>query len=174
MFNNAGVTGSVPGMAFEDHTADDFERLTAINFRGVFHGCKHAVKQFKAAGRRRRHRQHGFDRGDGRLRQRGLRRDEGGGEPDHARRRDRMRALRHPVQRDLPRSDATHELHVQPPGAGVPTAPDEFLDMVASLQPLGRYITAEDCAAAAVFLASDEAANLTGVLLPIDGGYVAW
>ena len=28
-------------------------------------------------------------------------------------------------------------------------------------------------AAAALFLASDEAANLTGVALPVDGGYIA-
>jgi enoyl-[acyl-carrier-protein] reductase (NADH) len=41
------------------------------------------------------------------------------------------------------------------------------------MHPLGRPITAEDCAAAAVFLASDGARNITGVLLPIDGGYVA-
>jgi NAD(P)-dependent dehydrogenase (short-subunit alcohol dehydrogenase family) len=41
------------------------------------------------------------------------------------------------------------------------------------LQPLGRYITADDCAAAALFLASDDAVNVTGVLLPVDGGYVA-
>jgi NAD(P)-dependent dehydrogenase (short-subunit alcohol dehydrogenase family) len=45
--------------------------------------------------------------------------------------------------------------------------------MMGSLHPLGRPITAEDCAAAAAFLASDEAINITGVLLPIDGGFVA-
>ncbi|BBY40201.1 hypothetical protein MMAN_43350 [Mycobacterium mantenii] len=48
-----------------------------------------------------------------------------------------------------------------------------FIDVVASIHPLGRIITAEDCADAAVFLSSDEARNITGVLLPIDGGYVA-
>jgi NAD(P)-dependent dehydrogenase (short-subunit alcohol dehydrogenase family) len=47
------------------------------------------------------------------------------------------------------------------------------VDFVASLHPLGRIITAEDCAEAAVFLTSEEAKNITGVLLPIDGGYVA-
>ena len=34
----------------EDHTVEDFERLTAVNFRGVFLGCKHAVIQFKEQG----------------------------------------------------------------------------------------------------------------------------
>ena len=45
--------------------------------------------------------------------------------------------------------------------------------MAASLHRTGGSITAEDCAAAALFLASDEAKNITGVLLPVDGGYVA-
>lgn len=36
--------------------------------------------------------------------------------------------------------------------------------------PLGRLATVEDVAAAALFFASDEAAFLTGVALPIDGG----
>lgn len=36
--------------------------------------------------------------------------------------------------------------------------------------PLGRLATPEDVAGAAVYLASDEAAFLSGVLLPIDGG----
>jgi enoyl-[acyl-carrier-protein] reductase (NADH) len=42
-----------------------------------------------------------------------------------------------------------------------------------SIHPLGRPVTGEDCAEAAVFLCSDLAKNITGVLLPIDGGYVA-
>jgi enoyl-[acyl-carrier-protein] reductase (NADH) len=51
------------------------------------------------------------------------------------------------------------------------------LDAVAahagSMHPLGRPITAEDCAEAAVYLCSEAATNVTGVLFPIDGGYVA-
>ena len=39
--------------------------------------------------------------------------------------------------------------------------------------PLGRAIRAEDCAEAAVFLCSDESSNITGILVPVDGGYVA-
>ena len=51
LFNNAGIPTPRLGTAFEDHSLDDFERLTAVNFRGVFLGCKHAVIQFKKQGR---------------------------------------------------------------------------------------------------------------------------
>ncbi|MBF5043241.1 SDR family oxidoreductase [Aggregicoccus sp. 17bor-14] len=39
--------------------------------------------------------------------------------------------------------------------------------------PLGRLGRPEDVAAAAVFLASDEASFITGVVLPLDGGHLA-
>lgn len=39
--------------------------------------------------------------------------------------------------------------------------------------PLGRLATADDVAAAALFLASNEAAFLNGVALPVDGGTIA-
>ena len=38
----------------------------------------------------------------------------------------------------------------------------EELEMVKALHPLGQPITAEDCAEAALYLASDLAANVTG------------
>jgi 3-oxoacyl-[acyl-carrier protein] reductase len=36
--------------------------------------------------------------------------------------------------------------------------------------PLGRFSTPQDIGAAALFLASDEAGFLTGVVLEVDGG----
>jgi NAD(P)-dependent dehydrogenase (short-subunit alcohol dehydrogenase family) len=40
--------------------------------------------------------------------------------------------------------------------------------------PLGHWIKMEDIAQAALFLASDRASNVTGVVLPVDGGWVAY
>jgi enoyl-[acyl-carrier-protein] reductase (NADH) len=34
-------------------------------------------------------------------------------------------------------------------------------------------IEAEDCAKAALYLASDLSSNVTGIALPVDGGYLA-
>ncbi len=109
MFNNAGITGMKPGQMFEDHTVDDWQRLTDINFKGVFLGCKHAVKQFIMAN----------------------------------------------------------------PDKPFEAPSDEYVEFAASLQPNGRIVTAEDCAAAALFLACNDSINITGVLLPVDGGYTA-
>jgi 3-oxoacyl-[acyl-carrier protein] reductase len=51
-------------------------------------------------------------------------------------------------------------------------APEEWRQKMAAAVPLGRLGTPEDVAQAAVFLASDSAAWLTGVTLDVAGGYV--
>jgi NAD(P)-dependent dehydrogenase (short-subunit alcohol dehydrogenase family) len=71
-----------------------------------------------------------------------------------------------------PASMATN-FAVTDPAAAFRERSAEQLAMLGSNQPLGRPIAPEDCAAAALFLASDESSNITGVLLPVDGGYVA-
>ncbi|MDQ4102598.1 MAG: SDR family oxidoreductase [Actinomycetota bacterium] len=48
--------------------------------------------------------------------------------------------------------------------------PDEVLKYLASLHPIGRMGASRDVADAFVYLASDEAAWVTGVILPVDGG----
>ena len=47
---------------------------------------------------------------------------------------------------------------------------DEGVERLMSTIPLGRLCEPEDIAAAAAFLASDDAAFITGITLPVDGG----
>jgi NAD(P)-dependent dehydrogenase (short-subunit alcohol dehydrogenase family) len=46
-------------------------------------------------------------------------------------------------------------------------------ETVGGQHPLGRAITAQDCAEAALYLVSEASRNVTGVALPVDGGFVA-
>lgn len=47
---------------------------------------------------------------------------------------------------------------------------DEFLEMVATYSPNGRIATPEEVAGLVLFLASEQATQITGTTLPIDGG----
>lgn len=173
MFNNVGIPTPRLGMIFEDHSVDDFDRLTSVNFRGVFLGCKHAVLRFK-------------EQGDG-----GVILNTGsvaglvgwGGTVYGA-----TKGAVHQLTKAVAVEVAPFGIRVNaicPAGmpytgfmaAGGMQVKGDDLEAVAahtgSMHPLGRPITAEDCAEAAVYLCSDAAVNVTGVLLPIDGGYVA-
>lgn len=52
------------------------------------------------------------------------------------------------------------------------TVPDNILDNIKGKTPLQRLGTSEDIANAFLYLASDEAAFVTGVVLSVDGGFV--
>ena len=173
MFNNVGIPTPRLGMAFEDHTVEDFERLTAVNFRGVFLGCKQAVIQFKKQG------------GGGAILNTGsVAGLVGWGGTVYG----ATKGAVHQLTRAVAIEAAPFAIRVNaicPAGmpytnfmaAGGMDSSSIDLEQVAqhtgSMHPLGRPITAEDCAEAAVYLVSDRAANVTGALLPVDGGYVA-
>jgi 3-hydroxybutyrate dehydrogenase len=46
-------------------------------------------------------------------------------------------------------------------------------DVLLHAQPSRQFVTSEEVASLAVFLASDSAKSITGVILPIDGGWTA-
>lgn len=50
---------------------------------------------------------------------------------------------------------------------------DDARAALAAMEPVGRVGTAEEVAALALFLASDDASFITGAIVPVDGGYVA-
>ncbi|MFK8905629.1 SDR family NAD(P)-dependent oxidoreductase [Streptomyces sp. YS-3] len=50
---------------------------------------------------------------------------------------------------------------------------DEYIASMVNAHPIGRIGEPREVAAAIAFLASDEASFITGVVLPVDGGYLA-
>jgi NAD(P)-dependent dehydrogenase (short-subunit alcohol dehydrogenase family) len=51
--------------------------------------------------------------------------------------------------------------------------PEEWEERDKKRIPLGRFITEEEVAEAALFLVSEKASGITGVYLPVDGGFLA-
>ncbi len=173
LFNNVGVPTPRLGAVLEDHTAEDFQRLCAVNFGGVFFGCKHAVLRFKEQG------SGGVILNTGSVA--GL--VAWGGSVYGA-----TKGAVHQLTKAVAIEGAPFGIRVNAicpaamPATGFMVAgglPAEMRDnpdvaeKVGAQHPLGRPITPEDCAEAAVYLVSDRARNITGVLFPVDGGYVA-
>jgi 3-oxoacyl-[acyl-carrier protein] reductase len=52
----------------------------------------------------------------------------------------------------------------------VSSIPAEKIAQLTAVTPMGRFADASEMAAAVAFLASDEAAYITGIVLPVDGG----
>ncbi len=173
MFNNVGIPTPRLGAKLEDDSWVHYQRLSDVNFGGVFNGCKLAVVQFKAQ------RSNGVILNTGSVA--GL---VGWGGTVYGATKGAVNQLTKAVAVEAAPYDIRCNA-ICPAGmpftnfmsAGgrelTPEQREKAAESVGASHPLGRPITAEDCAAAAVFLCSDGAINITGVLLPIDGGYVA-
>jgi NAD(P)-dependent dehydrogenase (short-subunit alcohol dehydrogenase family) len=173
MFNNVGVTTPRPGLLFEDHTNDDWDRLMSINFRSVFWGCKHGIKQFKAQG------EGGVIINTGSVA--GM---VGWGGTVYGASKGGVIQLSRAIAIECapfdirvncicPAAMPLTNFSVPDATRGSEGMGDDRAGQVGSIHPLGRPITAEDCAGAALYLASDQSRNVTGILLPVDGGYTA-
>jgi NAD(P)-dependent dehydrogenase (short-subunit alcohol dehydrogenase family) len=168
MFNNAGVSFS--GLSIEQHTDEHWDRLVNINLRGVFLGSKHAVLAFKKQG------------GGGVIVNTssvaGL---VGWGGVAYG----ATKAGVNQISRTLAVEVAPLGIRVNSicPGAMATnlgnmsqtfTEPDSAtLELIGSVNPMGLSVRPSHIADAALFLASDLSAAVTGVALPVDGGFVA-
>jgi NAD(P)-dependent dehydrogenase (short-subunit alcohol dehydrogenase family) len=164
-FNNAGIM--VPPSDAADEPADNFDRVDAINLRGVWACMKYELRQMR-------------EQGSGAIVNCS---SLGGlvGLPGRA----SYHASKHGVL-GLTKSAA---LEYAPRGVRVnavcpgtidtPMVADMLakgeLDMAEALrnQPIGRLGTADEIAAAVLWLCSPGSSFVVGVALPIDGGYTA-
>lgn len=168
LVNNAGISGV--DKPTHEVTESEWDRVQAINVKGVFFCTKHAVPYMREAG-------HGSIINLSSIY--GL---VGGPDvpPYHAskgavRLMTKTDALLYAA--DKIRVNSVHpgyiwtpmvEEHLEATGD-----PKEARKQAAALHPLGRLGTADEVASGIVYLASNEAAFVTGSELVIDGGYTA-
>jgi NAD(P)-dependent dehydrogenase (short-subunit alcohol dehydrogenase family) len=173
IFNNAGVASPPGGLKFEDYDDAQWDRLMSINLRGVFYGMKHAIRRFKAQ-----------QSGGVIVNTASAAGLVGWGGTVYGTSKGGVVQMTRAVAIECapfdirvnaicPGAMPGTNFGVHDPTQAFQPKPEEMLKGAGSLLPLGRPVSAEDCAAAALFLASDAARNITGVLLPVDGGYVA-
>jgi NAD(P)-dependent dehydrogenase (short-subunit alcohol dehydrogenase family) len=171
MYNNAGVSTPKPALTFVDHTQDDWDRLLGINLMGMVYGCKHSVLQFRRQG------------GGGVIVNTGS--VAGmvgfGGVPYGVSKAGGIlltKSLAMEVAKEGIRINAIAPATLLTNFGRAETEAftprtEEEIQLWGSFVPTGRASTPEDCANAALFLASDLSANTTGAIIPVDGGYLA-
>ena len=153
-------------------TEEEWDREIALNTKGIFHACKHVlpvmVKQAKGAiiniSSTAGLRYVGYDYQSYYLAKGGVNQLTIGLALQYARAGIRVNAI-------CPGLMDTPLIHQQI--AGVYASREEMLAARHAASPTGRMGTAWDVAHAALFLASEEAQYITGVILPVDGGLTA-
>jgi NAD(P)-dependent dehydrogenase (short-subunit alcohol dehydrogenase family) len=160
MCNNAGIGGSPKRFLEEDFA--DFDRVMAVNILGVMVGTQRAARRMA---------EHGGGAIVNTTSIGGI--NAGGGVMAY---RASKAAVIH-VTRSLAIELAPFAIRVNCIApAHIPTAINAHYDqsaIVRAMQPLQRMGSPADVAEAALFLASDRAAQITGIVMPVDGGTTA-
>jgi cyclopentanol dehydrogenase len=165
LVNNAGII--IPRVPIEERTADEWDRVMAVNAKGVFLGTKHAIPAMRRAG--------GGSivnissvAGIGQsLHQ----------EPAYAASKGAVRiftkvtASQH--AKDKIRCNSVHPGPIDTEMLRIAMPDPQVLGQRLGRVPLGRMGMVEEIVAGVLFLASDDASYMTGAELVIDGGALA-
>ncbi len=179
MANNAGISVEsthVRPLKIHETSEEDYDKTMAINAKGIFLGCKYATKQMLS--------QEPLKHADGNEKSRGWIINTASvqglvpyyGTPSYCASKGAAVMLTKQVALDYAparihcnalcpgflKTSMTQNLQSQP----------ESLATINAAHPFGGMGNPEDVARAAVFLASDDVSWMTGVPLPIDGGYL--
>jgi NAD(P)-dependent dehydrogenase (short-subunit alcohol dehydrogenase family) len=164
-FANAGVFGEVAHVA--EYDEDVFARVLDVNVRGVFHVAKHALKAMN-------------DGGSVIINSSVVGLTSDAGIAAYATSKHAVVGLMRTAAKEVaPRGIRVNTIHPGPvdnrfqhaietvaTGADETRAAALFEQMI----PLARHATPEEIARVVVFLASDDAAFMTGATVPVDGG----
>lgn len=159
LVNNAGIAVLKP---IDEITLEEFDRLSAINVRAVFVAIKEAARHMRNGGRIITI---GSTNGE---------RVPTPGGSVYAMSKSAVVGLTRGVARDLGPRGITVNI-VGPGPVDTELNPDgtEFSEQMKSFMALPRYGKAEEIAGLVTYLASPEAAYVTGASLLIDGGFAA-
>jgi NAD(P)-dependent dehydrogenase (short-subunit alcohol dehydrogenase family) len=164
LFNNAGIEGQSSWLA--DCTEENWDRVLAINLKGVFLGMKYALPHMAAQG---------FGSIINTASVAGLVGWRAGGAYSASKagvaNLTRTAALEYARYNVRINAICPGVIHT-PMLDRINPSPDTMRQLV-TMQPMPRLGTAEDIASMALFLASDESTYVTGAMLPVDGGYTA-
>lgn len=165
LVNNAGI--SIKKVSIEMRTTEEWDRVMAINLRGVFLGTKHAIPQLRHAGGGSIVNVSSIAGiGQSQLQ-----------EPAYATSKAAVRMFSKVTATQYAHENIRcNSLHPGPTDCGMlhrflpsPEALKERLRRV----PMGRLARVEEIVAGTIFLASDDSSYMTGSELVIDGGALA-
>ncbi|HJV50882.1 MAG TPA: glucose 1-dehydrogenase [Noviherbaspirillum sp.] len=160
--NNAGIGGAATVVG--EAAPEDWDRVIAVNLSGVFYGMRYQIPALLRSGGGVIVNMASV------LAQVGMR--------EHA----SYVAAKHGVlglTRTAALEYAQHNIRINAIGPGfirtplLDNLPDEMIDSLSALHPMGRLGDAAEVAELALWLASDKASFVTGSYYAIDGGYLS-
>ncbi|WP_211748809.1 glucose 1-dehydrogenase [Paenibacillus sp. Marseille-Q4541] len=163
LVNNAGISNATPYM---DLTVEAFEKTMTINVTSIFLGQKYVIP-------------HMIEAGGGSIVNissiAGLTGGSGAGPYTASKGAVRMltKATAVDYAKHYIRVNSVHPGYIETPMTVDMFKDERMMQWFLSQTPLPRLGKAEDIARGVLFLASDESSYITGVELPIDGGYFA-
>jgi 3-oxoacyl-[acyl-carrier protein] reductase len=158
LVNNAGITRDGLVMRMKD---DQWGDVIETNLTGAFHTIRRATPAMMKA---RYGRIVNVSSVGGHIGQ--------AGQANYAAAKAGLLGLTRSVARELASRNITCNVVAPGPIVTAMTAemPDDWRSAAEAAVPLGRFGTAEECAAVITFLCSEPAGYVTGALVPVDGG----
>lgn len=162
MFANAGINIE---KTLENLETDDWQKVIDVNLKSVYLSDRYAIKQFRKQGTG------GVIINSGSIHSLVARE----GLAAYAATKGGVKLLTQQIASEVSK-DGIRAVAIAPGYIKTPlinTLSQEVIDNLVSLHPIGRLGEPIEVARTVLFLASDDASFITGITLPIDGGYTA-